>query len=194
MDYMDEGKAAAATLEVARFNDELKTSNQLGRQFTSTLVTAFDGLAVKGRGLNEVMKGVTLSLSRMVLQAAFKPLEQGIGQALTSALSGSGLGFAKGAAFHQGMPVPFAKGGVVATPTTFPMNGGGTGLMGEAGAEAILPLARGRDGRLGVAASGGGGTHITVNIAASDIESFRRSEGQVAASLARAVALGQRNL
>jgi len=193
MDSIDEGKAAAATVQIARLNDELRTSRQLGSQFTSTLVTAFDGLAVKGRGLNEVMKGVTLSLSRMVLQAAFKPLERGIGQALTSALSG-GFGFAKGGAFQQGMPVPFAKGGVVASPTTFPMAGGSTGLMGEAGAEAILPLTRGRDGRLGVAASGGGGTHVTVNITAGDVESFRRSEGQVAATLARAVALGQRNL
>lgn len=35
---------------------------------------------------------------------------------------------------------------------------------------------------------------ITVNIAATDIESFRRSETQVAAVLARSVARGQRNL
>lgn len=193
MDTFEHGKVATATIEVARFNDELKTSTQLGRQFTSTLVTAFDGLAIKGRGLNEVMKGVTLSLSRMVVQAAFKPLEQGIGQALTAALSG-GFGFAKGAALQQGMPVPFAKGGVVASPTTFPLASGSTGLMGEAGAEAILPLTRGRDGRLGVASSGGGGANVTVNITATDIESFRRSEAQVAATLARAVALGQRNL
>lgn len=193
MDSFDEAKVATAIIEVSRFNDELKASNQLGRQFTSTLVSAFDGLTVKGRGLNEVMKGVTLSLSRMVLHAALKPLEQGIGQALTSALAG-GFGFAKGAAFQQGMPVPFVKGGVVASPTTFPLSSGSTGLMGEAGAEAILPLTRGRDGRLGVAASGGGGPNVTVNISASDIESFRRSETQVAAVLARAVALGQRNL
>jgi hypothetical protein len=47
--------------------------------------------------------------------------------------------------------VPFANGGVVGSPTLFPMRGGQTGLMGEAGPEAIMPLRRGRDGKLGVA-------------------------------------------
>jgi phage-related minor tail protein len=193
MEMIDEAEVAAISVQLARLNDEMKLGAQLGRQFTGTLLGAFDGLAIKGRGLNDVLKGVTLSLSRMVVQAAFKPLERGIGQALASALSG-GVGYAKGAAFQGGVPVPFAKGGVIASPTTFPLANGSTGLMGEAGAEAILPLTRGRDGRLGVAASGGGGTHVIVNIAASDVESFRRSEAQVAATLARAVSLGQRNL
>lgn len=87
---------------------------------------------------------------------------------------------------------PFASGGVVASPTYFPM-AGGLGLMGEAGAEAILPLARGPDGRLGVRGGGaGGGVAITVNIATPDVDGFRRSEAQVAAALARAVARGRR--
>ena len=193
MDNFDEAKASATTVQVVRLNDELRAGAQLGRQFTMTLVNAFEGLAVKGRSLNDVVKGVTLSLSRMVLQAAFRPLEQGIGQALLSTFSGA-LGFAKGGAFQHGMPVPFARGGVISSPVTFPLAGGGTGLAGEAGAEAIMPLARGPDGRLGVAARGSGAPNITVNITASDIESFRRSETQVSAMLARAVAQGQRNL
>ena len=68
------------------------------------------------------------------------------------------------------------------------------GLAGERGAEAIMPLARGPDGRLGVAAQGGGGVSITLNVTTPDAESFRRSEAQVATMVARAVALGQRNL
>lgn len=47
--------------------------------------------------------------------------------------------------------MPFAKGGVVATPSYFPL-GNTLGVAGERGAEAILPLARGGDGRLGVRA------------------------------------------
>ena len=87
---------------------------------------------------------------------------------------------------------PFAAGGVVAAPTYFPMRGG-LGLMGEAGPEAILPLARGSDGRLGVAAGGRARpAPVTVNIATPDVEGFRRSEAQVAAGLARAVARGRR--
>jgi hypothetical protein len=50
----------------------------------------------------------------------------------------------------------FARGGVVSSPTLFKFADGGTtrtGLMGEAGPEAIMPLKRGGDGKLGVAAS-----------------------------------------
>lgn len=67
--------------------------------------------------------------------------------------------------------------------------------MGEAGPEAILPLARGPDGRLGVAAGGGNGgaARVTVNITTPDAESFRRSRGQVAAQIARAVDRGRRD-
>ncbi len=73
--------------------------------------------------------------------------------------------------------------------------GGGLGLMGEAGAEAILPLKRGPDGALGVAApSAGGGSQIIFNVTATDAASFRKSEGQIAAMLARSVGRGQRGL
>jgi phage-related minor tail protein len=53
----------------------------------------------------------------------------------------------------------FANGGVVDSPTAFGYGGGRTGIMGEAGSEAILPLSRGSDGKLGVTGSG-----VTVNI------------------------------
>jgi phage-related minor tail protein len=67
--------------------------------------------------------------------------------------------------------------------------------MGEGGPEAILPLSRGSDGRLGVQAPSGGGnvTHVTFNISTPDADSFRRSQGQIAAQLSRAVAAGSRN-
>lgn len=63
--------------------------------------------------------------------------------------------FADGAAFNRGSVVPFASGGIVGGPTSFAMSGGRTGLMGEAGPEAIMPLRRGPDGKLGVAGGGG---------------------------------------
>ena len=71
----------------------------------------------------------------------------------------------------------------------------GSGLAGEAGPEAILPLARGSDGRLGVAAAAGGApASIVINIATPDAESFRRSETYLTGQIARAVARGQRGL
>jgi phage-related minor tail protein len=68
------------------------------------------------------------------------------------------------------------------------------GLMGEAGPEAIMPLARGPDGKLGVRGAGGGGTvHVTMNVSTPDTEGFRRSQSQIAAQMSRALARGQRN-
>ena len=75
---------------------------------------------------------------------------------------------AKGNVYDKGLKT-FAKGGIVTQPTLFKYGSGGTGnfgLMGEAGAEAILPLKRGRSGNLGVEASGGA-TNIVVNVDAS---------------------------
>jgi phage-related minor tail protein len=87
-----------------------------------------------------------------------------------------------------------ASGAVLTTPTYFP-TAGGLALAGEAGAEAVLPLERGGDGRLGVRASGGSRpVAVTVHVTTPDVEGFRRSEAQVSASIARAVARGQRAL
>lgn len=63
------------------------------------------------------------------------------------------FGNANGNAFLQGKVTAFANGGVVSSPTMFPMKSG-TGLMGEAGPEAIMPLKRGRGGKLGVSVEG----------------------------------------
>ena len=74
-----------------------------------------------------------------------------------------GLPFADGGAFSGGSQIQaYADGGVVGSPTTFPMAGGKTGLMGEAGPEAIMPLKRGANGKLGVQMEGGGGDTINV--------------------------------
>jgi lambda family phage tail tape measure protein len=101
--------------------------------------------------------------------------------------------FAKGGAFLQGQVMPFAKGGVVSQPTRFGMRGG-MGLMGEAGPEAIMPLTRGPDGRLGVqAANGGRQVTVVMNISTPDVQGFQRSQSQIAAQASRALARGQRN-
>jgi len=58
------------------------------------------------------------------------------------------MGFAMGAMFNLGKVVPMANGFVTDGPTLSPM-----ALMGEAGPEAVMPLSRGADGKLGVQAS-----------------------------------------
>lgn len=74
------------------------------------------------------------------------------------------LASARGNVFLGGNVVPFASGGVVSSPTLFPMNGGRTGLMGEAGEEAVMPLARDSRGRLGVRAANNNAQVIEVVI------------------------------
>ncbi|WP_026872623.1 tape measure protein [Inquilinus limosus] len=110
-----------------------------------------------GSGLNSVTEGVEQQGSGFLsgLGGAFGSIVNGIGSFLGDIGGGIGdflgsvgswLGFAKGAAFVRGAVQPFAAGTVVTGPTYFPMAGGRTGLMGEAGPEAIMPLISGARG------------------------------------------------
>lgn len=181
----------AIDADTSAFRTEMTRSTDIGRQFGAALGRSFEGLAIQGRSLGDVVRSLGLSLSRMTLNAAFKPMEQ-LFSSVVSGLATGGSPLA-GTTLAAGTPVPFAKGGVIASPVAFPL-GSGTGLAGERGAEAIMPLARGPDGRLGVAAAGAAGMSITLNVTTPDAESFRRSESQISALLARAVGSGQRNL
>jgi lambda family phage tail tape measure protein len=103
------------------------------------------------------------------------------------------FGLASGGVISAGVVKPFAQGGVVSAPTLFPL-ARGLGLMGEAGAEAVLPLARGGDGTLGVRTSGAAPIVVNFSITTADADSFRKAETQVTAMLARAVGRGRRGL
>lgn len=167
----------------------LNAAQAPARAFGSALTDAFTGLAVKGRDLDDVIESLGQRLSNMALNVALKPLEQG----LTGTI-GTLLGFAAGGVLQAGRVRAFADGGVVSAPTYFPM-ASGLGLMGEAGAEAILPLARGADGALGVRTQGEGGrTVVNVSVATPDPGAFRRSDAYLSGLIARAVARGQRSL
>lgn len=160
------------------------------------LKRAFTDLAVDGESLSDALESLAKSMIRTTYNAALKPVTDQVGGLLTDGLSsvlGGVLPFAEGGAFSSGKVMPFARGGVVSSPTYFPMRGG-TGLMGEAGPEAILPLARGADGRLGVRAGGAGGVPtVVMNISTPDVAGFERARGQVAAQMSRAMARGNRN-
>ena len=96
------------------------------------------------------------------------------------------FGFADGGAFSGGSQVQaYANGGVVNGPTTFGMSGGKTGLMGEAGPEAIMPLKRGSNGKLGVQMEGGGGgdnivVHQNFNFQSNGDDSIKKLIAQAA--------------
>lgn len=182
--------------ELRRRADELNRLNELSERLGSSLASAFAKGNAEGGRFDRTLQGLGRSLLDLGLRLAKAPLQNLIREGIGSLTGGLGGGaatpFAQGGVFSGGSVTPFAQGGVVATPTYFPMRGG-TGLMGEAGPEAIMPLARGPDGKLGVAAGRGERPiSVTVNIAATDVQSFRRSEAQVSAALARAVARGGR--
>lgn len=164
--------------------------------FSRAMTGAFAATVTGGRQFDDVLKSLTLRLSDLAVRLAFKPLEKSIASGIGSLLSGlTGTGAATGVslAAASGAVKPFASGGVIGAPTYFPLSPGGVGLAGEAGPEAIMPLARGADGRLGVAAQGGA-PQVTIQIATPDADSFHRSESYVTGQIARAVARGQRGL
>lgn len=181
--------AAALEAAVARTSADLERAAE---RFSTTVVGGLRQAVLEGKRLDGVLAAAARSISASVLKAALKPL----GETLLGGAGGLGTSIlgaaAAGAVKTAGNLLPFAEGGVIGAPATFPLGGGRTGLAGEAGPEAILPLARGPDGRLGVSAGGGAAVHVTMTVNTPDAESFRRSEAQVTAMLARAVGRGRR--
>lgn len=195
-----------ATAMTAAFDNQLRdiqgtlseTTRDLGnleRGFSGGLRRAFDGLVFDGLKLSDALSVVAKSMVDTAYSAAINPvmghLVGLLADGVNSAVSGL-MPYENGAPFSQGRVMPFAKGGILSGPTTFPMRGG-TGLMGEAGPEAIMPLSRGADGKLGVRAQSGGSVNVTMNISTPDVQGFQRSQGQIATQMARALGRGQRN-
>jgi phage-related minor tail protein len=174
------------------FEDALRNLEKLSASFGSQLSGALKSAAVSGKDLDDILRRIGLNLAGLALEQGLKPLQSLAGGLFSSLLGGlSGiLPFAKGGV--PGHVVPFAAGGVVSAPSYFPV-GRTIGVMGEAGPEAILPLQRSADGRLGVAAAGGGGSvNVVFNVTTPDASSFRKSEAQMTGMLARAVSRGTR--
>lgn len=163
--------------------------------FADTLAGLLVDGKLNAKSFADAFKQMAASIVKDIIAMTIKanivrPLLMGIFGA------GGGSTFGMGGLFGT-QPVAFAKGGVVDDPTMFGFGGGRTGLMGEAGAEAIMPLRRGPDGSLGVAMhdTGGGGqpVNITFNVSSPDAGSFMKSEAQVAAMLSRVASRGSRN-
>jgi phage-related minor tail protein len=201
-----EGSLQGASTMTAAFNAELARMGAtidaistdlsvLSGGFSRGLKGAIDGLVFGSLSLTDALKSVRQAMIDTVYDASVTPVTDHAGGLLAEAVGGLMNGllpYADGAAFSQGRVMPFARGGVVSGPVSFPMRGG-TGLMGEAGPEAIMPLARGANGKLGVQVEGSGRpVNVTMNISTPDAEGFRRSKGQIAAQVSRAIARGQR--
>lgn len=191
------------------FDRARASTNALGVSATSfarAMSKAFADATVGGKKFDDLLRQLALRLSDMAVTQAFQPLARSLAGGLGDLFGGvfgedAGTRGRGGRAFDaislvdklSGLTA-FASGGVIATPAYFPLGPGRLGVAGEAGPEAILPLARGRDGRLGVAMSGArAAANVTVHIATPDADSFRRSEAYITGQIARAVTRGQRS-
>ena len=138
------------------------TARELGLTFSS----AFEDAIIKGERFVIVLSGLATDIARVILRRLVTdPLANAASGILGNIDFGRLFNFGSNATTTAPIipvtstPIPFARGGVVTSPTTFPIAGGRTCLMGEAGPEAIMPLARDSAGRLGVR---GGAPSVTV--------------------------------
>ena len=217
MDYKDEidsleisaeglaDSAGQASAMVTEFESSLRAVREaaaatskdvavLEKGLSKGLRRAFDGLVFGGASLSDALESLATSMISTTYNAAVRPVTDHFGGLLAGGIGNLVQGilpFADGAPFSQGRVMPFANGGIVSGTTPFGMRGG-MGIMGEAGPEAIMPLARGPDGKLGVRGSGGSAT-VVMNIQTPDAQSFQRSQSQIAGQMNRALGRAQRN-
>ena len=156
-------KVAESAMDLSANMGELAVSA------VNRLADGFAELAVSGKAnFGDLARSILADLQRMIVKALFFKAIFGLFPGLEKFLGfekGGVVESAKGNVFVKNKIVPYASGGVIDKPVIFPM-AKGMGLAGEAGPEAILPLKRGKGGRLGVEASGGT-NNIVVNVDAS---------------------------
>jgi lambda family phage tail tape measure protein len=160
----------------------VRVSQSIGDAIGNSLANGITGLIEGTATAKEVFANFLRDIGQILVKEGTKMIAMYIAIAIAKAIAGmsggggggnaaSALGsnpnvaayapLAKGGTFGNGVAA-FAKGGtfsnsIVSSPTLFKFADGGTtrtGLMGEAGPEAIMPLKRGADGSLGVQANG----------------------------------------
>ncbi|MGY2935997.1 phage-related minor tail protein [Bradyrhizobium sp. GM6.1] len=201
-------------------------SSTISGQLVTGMTDIVDGTKSIGQGFGDMSKMVIRAIEEMIVKITIiQPLMQslqlganslGLGSLFGSGYSGltasGGIAGAVGPTSVGGLPlvpsalgnifagghvIPFARGGIFGGPTIFPMANGGTGLAGEAGPEAIMPLRRGPDGKLGVSAGGGANDNrspggLVVNVinqtgVQAEASTSRRSNGEVTVTLKKLV-------
>jgi len=166
--------------------DQLKHIESMGKGIGNAFGKAFDDAILEGAKFRDVMLGLLKDIEAAILKSMItQPLADAIGVGISSFFKPAGAAATKtvtvskhGNVFGNGSVIPFASGGIIGGPMMFPMAGGRSGLAGEAGKEAIMPLTRTPSGDLGVRASGGGGTIVNVYAAAgSNVKKEQKMDG-----------------
>jgi len=170
------------------FNDSIKTIQE---SMADVVVKGIKGM--EDALVNFVMTGKLnfKNLANSIISDMARiAIQQTITKPFTNFIEGI-FGNANGNAFVDGKVQKYAYGGtVVRKPTLFPMANGGVGLMGEAGAEAILPLRRGSNGKLGVQSTGANmntTVNVTVNADSTSVEGDYDKSKQLGKAVAAAI-------
>jgi len=183
-----------------RVNNALKSvSSSIENAATNDLADFTTGAKTAGQAATDMANQIVRAIEQVIIKLTIvEPLMKSFQSLLSGGLNLSGLGFnpiagatgsAHGNVFAGGRVIPFARGGVVDSPSIAPM-----ALFGEAGPEAIVPLKRGADGNLGIAASGGGNwkppapANVVIhNYTGVQPTVLRNSNGDVTITLKKAV-------
>ncbi len=162
-------------LENSKLNEQQMRAEE---HSTNRLASSLAGMArqlLLGADAGQMFGNMLANAGSRLLEFGFQTLLGGMGggNPLMSLLFS-----ANGNIFDNGQVMAFANGGVVDRPTLFPMTSG-IGMMGEAGPEAIMPLSRGKDGKLGVNMNSGGNSIVELHMA-PDVEArvLRQAAGQ----------------
>jgi len=171
--------------------DKLKEAEQQQKEVADTIANSMGSALTSIVDGTKSVKDAFKSMARAIIAELYQiyVVKQITGM-ISSAIAPHvpGVQLAKGGVVSNGQLVPYASGGVVSAPTMFPMSGGKTGLMGEAGPEAIMPLKRGKNGKLGVQAEGGAGDviiHQNFNFQANGDDSVKKIIAQAAPQIAQ---------
>lgn len=158
------------------FIDLATVANDGARQMASAFTGFFTG---QKKNIGEMLAQFLKATGEMIIQAMMlKAIQAGMGALGIPGFANGGVPKANalGGVYNSPSLAAF-EGQVVSRPTLFKFaNGGNIGLMGEAGAEAILPLKRDKSGKLGVSLSGGGGGGDIINVSVTVNETGTRDE------------------
>jgi tetratricopeptide (TPR) repeat protein len=176
---------------------------ELGASVSDTLRTSFvdvllDVLNEGAANVQDIVRSMLISIQRAVLDSIINILviRSIINPILNAGFGLTGTPGALPTLGRTGFPidgrrvVPFRTGGIVDSPEMFPLAGGRVGVRGEDGPEAVLPLGRGSDGKLGVKGIGSLSqskvVQVTMHISTPNADSFRKSEKQILRGMQRA--------
>ena len=154
-----EGQSDAVNAQNTAIKEQADLWRDVGRAIKESAGDAIGNLLTDIQNGNDALRNMARFLQGILNQAAGNYIEKALFQS------------AKGNVFSGGDVVPFARGGIVGGPTVFPMSGGRTGLMGEAGPEAVVPLRRGPNGSLGIESSGSRSTTVHLQVVSLDPKS-----------------------